>query len=512
MKHQAPNVLDRLITWMSPRAGLARERARIAHGVLQRHYQAAARGRRTAGWTAPSTSGNAALYGLQTMRDRARDLDRNDVWIGAAHEVITSDVVGAGILAKVVGRDERQTAELQDLWDRQCRVMDAEGGDFYSQQAQVMATTVLSGSALCRIRPRLDRDGLPVPMQVQVIEPDHLDGSRDVLTRDGAEIKHGIQLGATGLPEGYWLWRRHPGENRLVGGFESTLVPADRVAHVYRKRRPGQVIDAPWAVRAMIRAKDFADFEDAHLLRQKIAGCWAAFTHDMDTEVDLTAPSTDSKGRRVLDIEEIEPGMIEDLPPGKDITFANPPGVTGYGEYTLTMLRGLARGFGISYEALSGDFSRVNFTSGRMGELRMRTNVDRWRWHMLIPLYCDRVFAWFLEAAALAGHDVRGASVEWTPPPHRMIDPATETRATKERIRIGITTLSEAIREQGGDPKRVLTELSEDLALLDSLGLVLDSDPRPHASSPGQQTQVSTSAPPAKRALAERVALNGRTH
>lgn len=493
------NLLDRIVSAVSPTAGLARMRARAAEESFKRHYEGAAVGRRTAGWTAPSTSATSAMWGLQRLRDRARDLYRNDGWFGAAHDVITTETVGTGIIARW------SSDELQALWDAWLPKAGAGGISFEALQALVMDTVTQSGSALVRIRPRLLADNLPVPMQLQVLEPDHLDTTKDALSRDGSEVKQGIQFDAKDDVEGYWLFRRHPGEVRLTGGWESVFVPGDRVAHVFLPRRPGQVIDAPWGSRCMIRARDFADFEDAHLLRQKVAGSWAAFTHDMASDVDLTAGVSSNSKERKYELEEIEPGMIEDLPPGKDITFANPPGVSGYREYTSTMLRGIARGFGISYEALTGDYSQVNFASGRMGEQRMRRNVDRWRWHMLVPKLLNPAAGWFLEAAALEGYDVRNATVRWTAPRHVTIDPAGEVRATKEEIRSGLTSLSEAIRERGEDPDVILRELATDLERLDELGLVLDSDGRPHPYSPGQQVQVQAAkpaagAPPAKGA------------
>ncbi len=485
-----PNLLDRVISAVAPQAGLARMRARYAEESFKRHYEGASVGRRTAGWTAPSSSGNSALWGIQRLRDRARDLYRNDAWVGAAHDVITTETVGTGIVARW------SSPELQALWDAWVPVAGAGGLDFNALQALVMDTVTQSGSALVRIRPRLLADDLPVPMQLQVLEPDHLDSTKDALSRDGSEVKQGIAFDAKDDVLGYWLFRRHPGEIRLTGGWESVFVPGDRVAHVFVTRRPGMVLDAPWGSRVLIRARDFADFEDAHLLRQKVAGSWAAFTHDMASDADLTAPSSSSTAKK-YELDEIEPGTIEDLPPGKDITFANPPGVSGYREYTSTMLRAIARGFGISYEALTGDYSQVNFASGRMGEQRMRRNIDRWRWQMLVPKFLTPVAGWFLEAAALEGVDTRGATVRWTAPKHVTIDPQGEVRATKDEIRSGLTSLSEAIRERGEDPDEILGELATDLKRLDELGLVLDSDGRPHPYSPGQQTQVPAAKPAA---------------
>ena len=59
-----------------------------------------------------------------------------------------------------------------------------------------------------------------------------------------------------------------------------------------------------------------------------------------------------------------------------------------------------------------------------------------------------------------------------------MIDPASEINSTITAIRGGLTTLSEAIRQNGYDPAEVLAERAQDDKELDRLGLVLDTDPR----------------------------------
>jgi capsid protein len=59
-----------------------------------------------------------------------------------------------------------------------------------------------------------------------------------------------------------------------------------------------------------------------------------------------------------------------------------------------------------------------------------------------------------------------------------MIEPDKEGLAIMRNIRNGITTLSESIRERGYDPDEMLGELAADFAKLDTLGIVLDCDPR----------------------------------
>jgi lambda family phage portal protein len=315
-------------------------------------------------------------------------------------------------------------------------------------------------------------------MQIQVLEPDMIDSLKEGDLPNGGFIVQGIEFDAIGRRVAYWLFQRHPGDMvNLSSSFgASKRVPASEIAHIYRADRPGQVRGVPWLAPVMIRLHDFDQYEDAQLLRQKIAACFTAFIHDMEAPVDST------KKKKVLS-EKLEPGAIEILPPGKDIKFNSPPGVEGYSEYASQMLHAIAAGMGITFEALTSDYSQVNYSSARMGWLEFQRNIEQWRWNMMIPQFCETAWDWFVEAATLAGRKTKGASASWTPPRREMIDPTKEIPAIRDAVRVGLTSISESIRENGSDAEAVLQQIADDNKMIDSLGLVLDSDGRKVARS-----------------------------
>jgi lambda family phage portal protein len=458
------NWLDKTISWLSPTAGFKRARARHAADMV-RGYEGASRGRRMANWKAGSTDANTeAASAGNRLRDRSRDLVRNNPWAARAVQVIASNTVGTGILPQAKNK------RLQALWEMwgDTLACDADGRhNFYGIQALVMRSVVESGECLVRRRGRRIEDGLPLPFQLQVLEPDYLDIHKDGPIPGGYMIQ-GIEFNQVGKRIAYWIYTDHPGNRTgLALASRSTRVPAEDVIHVYRVDRPGQVRGVPWGAPAIVRLRDLADYEDAQLLRQKLAACFTAFVYDNDIGAgDNNMPLAES----------LEPGAIEILPSGKEITFANPPAAEGYGEYTANVLRAVAMAYGVTYEALTGNLSNVNFSSGRMGWIEFHRNIECWIWQMLVPQLCGGVWSWFTQAASMMQYDT--AEATWTPPRREMIDPSKELKAMNTAIRSGLTSLSESIRRLGDDPEQVLTELAADLRMLDKLGLVLDSDPR----------------------------------
>lgn len=95
-------LIDRLVAWASPEAGVRRAIARRSFEALatgRRGYDGAARGRRTDGWRAPGTSADAevaAAGGL--LRDRMRDLVRNNPHAAKAVSVLVNNIVGSGVI------------------------------------------------------------------------------------------------------------------------------------------------------------------------------------------------------------------------------------------------------------------------------------------------------------------------------------------------------------------------------------------------------------------------------
>ena len=479
------NWLDGLIGFFSPAAGLRRVRARAATSVMRRHYEGAASGRRTQGWKRASGDANAvAGPALSRLRDVARDLVRNNGYAESAITTICDHVVGWGITPKPMPVSS-QAVKLWKAW-ADTTACDADGAhNFAGIQRLVMRSIVESGEVLVRRRIRRPEDELPIPIQLQVLEPDFIDTLKTgIRLPGGGRIVHGVELDAIGRRVAYWLFPEHPGSD-LPGSTASVRVSAENVLHIYRRDRPGQLRGPSWFAPVLLKFKDFDEYDDATLMKQKVAACLALIVSDPDGSntpigtVDPLEPTIDS----------LEPGAILRGIPG-EIDVVQPPSVREYPDYIKTTLHAIAAGLGVSYEDLTGDYSQVNFSSARMARLRHWSRVEEWRWQMMVPMLCDPVWAWAMEAASIVGLSVAPAAT-WTGSPMPMIEPELEGRAYKQNVRSGLMTLSEALRERGYDPEAVFNEMAADNKRIDELGLVLDSDPRKTS-----QQGLAQTAPP----------------
>ena len=301
------NFLDRFALAISPSWGQSRLRARMIAQELARHYEAASMGRRTSNWTRAGTDANAAAGpSLASLRALARDLVRNNSWARNGLRVIANNTVGWGIMAKAVGGPSAATAmALWKAWSESPSECDADGRlTFAGIESLATRTTAESGEVLVRRRRRRPVDGLTIPLQLQVLEPDFIDTTKDGLVGDaGGPIIQGVEFDKLGRRVAYWLYENHPGSS-LLGTLTSKRVPAEDIAHVFFSERPGQVRGVSWFAPAIVNLRDFDEFEDAQLMRQKIAACFAAFV----TDIDGTGTAIGAQSAADELIETIEPG------------------------------------------------------------------------------------------------------------------------------------------------------------------------------------------------------------
>lgn len=493
----SPTLLDRAISYVAPQWGARRVQARLFlawAGDRARRYEGGSPSSRFAHWRTPQTSANTATQGLDRLRNRCRDLTRNNPWAAKAVRQHASLVVGQGIRPQPSSSSEREARRILDAWKEwaedstQC---DADGLlNFYGLQYLSWREVAEAGECLVRRRRRRSTDGLRVPLQLQLIEAEQIDTTKDTRTGTRAGVRnrivHGVEYDALGRRVAYHLFAEHPSDPHVLAR-ESVRVPARDILHVFEVQRAGQARGIPFGASAVVTTRDLDELQDAELVRAKIASCFAGFVRDIEgtSDVPTVMPGSDETKAKEPD-DSLSPGTLEFLPEGKTIEFATPPAAQGFDALSQVSLRAIAAAWGLSYESLTGDLRSTSFSSGRMGWLGEHANVRIWRSHTLIPRFCAPAFRWFLEAGDLAGlfNAERAGATTWTAPRREMLQPGPEIRAMVEQIDAGLLSLSEAIRQLGFDPRRMLEELADDLELLEGLGLELALKARKRAAAP----------------------------
>ncbi|WP_347269861.1 phage portal protein [Rhizorhabdus histidinilytica] len=506
--------LDDAIGWVSPQMGARRLAYRHRLDLARRSYDAARRDHRTSGWHTAGSSANAEIaFSEEIVRNRTRDLGRNNGWACQILDTFADHAAGTGIVGAPMGLKARNQQRVGQAWMNWGEVCDHDG-DHDLPGLLWLATKGMaeSGASLIRFRRlQFDASTSVAPLSLQVLEPDFIDPLKDGTTRDGGLIDRGIEYDAKGRKVAYWLLPHHPGDvaSWRRRSLLSERVPADEVVYLYQKLRPGQDRGMPLLAPAVMTLRDLDSYFDAELVRKRIESCLAGFIQTPEDDLQIGTNAGESREQQKQKygklVDKFEPGMLTRLHPGEQITINKPSDSQGVSEFAQLHLREAAAAAGVMYEHATGDFSGVNYSSWRAGHHGFRRRMERVQWHVLIHKACRPIqMRWREAARAAALLPSADFGWRWTPPGFISVDPYKDAQADLANLRMGKVTLRQLVEERGYDFVEQLLQLAEDLkSVEDILGsdFRFDGDPRkalngakPSSSDKAEQNDAAEAA------------------
>jgi len=312
---------------------------------------------------------------------------------------------------------------------------------------------------------------LPVPLQLQLLEIDWLDSSKNG-TVGGNTVINGIEYDFLGRAVNYWLFDQHPGE---VVGFmrrgASRPVPAKQIIHLFAAERPGQGRGFPRVAPVIARVRDLQLYEDAELSRKNLETRLGVLASgDVSALQDSPSQATGDT-RNPSDLGQLSSGGVTAIPAGMNLTTIEPKAAPGYPEYVAQQLHLIAAGIGVTYEMATGDMTGVNFSSARIALSEFRRDVEQVQWLEFIPVLCERVWREFVDIAVLARALPKADyGVDWSTPKWDYVNPLQEVNADAAEIQAGMSSISEKLRRRGYKPDMVFRELQSDMQRLNADG------------------------------------------
>jgi lambda family phage portal protein len=498
---RASKRIDALIQAFAPITAAKRAGARQAM-KLSGAWNASDRSARTwASRTSFEGSADASLVDeLPTIRQRSRDLWRNN---GLAHSSINSiadNIVGSGFVPrlrlpfKTLGISRTRAADLavqaDEIWRCWCRTADATNTQHFDEmQHLVISSRLVSGDVF--LLPLMVEDArvqCRYRLKIEIVEADRVETPWSQGSVGERDIRAGVELGGRNQPIAYWILVDHPGDMSIIRRDSRIVrrVPAHsplgrpNVLHVFERDRVGQNRGVPLLAPVLARFKDLDDYEEAEIVRAHVAACFAAFITTGDPLTSALRSATDTKlGQR---IEELSPGIIERLAPGEEITFANPNSPnSAFDAFVRTVSRVITSALGVPYEVATRDFSKTTYSQARAAMLEARRAFQRrqrWLQHRML----DPIWRMLLEEAWLLGDFEAGGDflertdlwtrTMWVPPGWGWVDPQKEGAAQKLALDMGVITRSQIIQaHSGGNFEDVSRELAEEQELRKELGL-----------------------------------------
>lgn len=489
---------DRLVGIISPRAMRRRMAARAGAELVdmslkaarpsggRRRYEAGRHNRLTRDWHPGPGSADATItQDLGVMRNRSRDLARNNPYVAALVRQLVANLVGDGIEARAAHPDPAIQKLAQEIWLKFARSKVDGRHDFYGLQKLAVRTMVEGGDVL---NVWTAKDGVP-DARCRLVEGDQLEtpsGLWGLLNTNGPVIRDGVEFDGAGDRAAYHLLRDHPGD--MLRGLlrKYDRVDAQHVDHMFEPTRPGQTRGVPWLAPSMMIVRMLQDLDVAIATKKRMQACIGiirTMSRDEDEEevdVGTETEAGEDEGSGSPALERMVPGMVVEGLPGEQYTTITPTADGDSDTFYRQQLRSVAAAIGIPDHLMTGDVGQANYSSLRAATVAFWAVLDDWQWNVIVPFLCDPAFARVMRREALLRREPRLAecTAEWTPPPRQWVDPIKDVAALVMQERAGFINKPEILAQRGKEYRAHFEEKAAVQALGDKLGLVFDTDPR----------------------------------
>ena len=460
-------------------------RRKKAKPLNLRSYAGAQKGRLFADFFSNSKSADAELApALRTLRDRSRELARNDSYVKRYLALLSANVVGTkGIRLSCKARDDNGQLDLvgNQIIEREfakwCKKANCTvTGKLSFIDAQKLFIETLARDGECLVKHVKTKDN-PFNYSIQFIEADHLDEELTEVAGNNNKIRMGVECNPVGRPLAYHLFKNHPYDNDsyAVPGKKYTRIPADEIIHAYMQERPEMTRGVPWTATAMDKIHTLNGYRQAELTASRLAACKMGF---------YTSPGGDGYvGEDYEDtyspIMEAEPGTFEQLPSGMDFKSFEPNHPTSaFDAFEKAILRGISSGLNISYHSLANDLSSVNYSSIRAGSLEDRAQFGVIQ-EFVIAHFIEPVFREWLEMAMTTNQiplpmtrfDKFAESATFIPRSWSYVDPQKEIQANILGLKSGQVTMSDIQSTYGRDVEELFEQHDREKKLAEQYGV-----------------------------------------
>ena len=505
-----PNLIDRIVGYLNPEAGLKRAGARRALALTAPPYEAASPSRNRKFYQDQRSPNQLVEMSARALRAQARQLQRNhDVSRGILRTMVNNIVGANGIGIEPQPRradgsiHEEYAAALRAAWREWALRPEVTKRHHFAKVQRLLAMTWLrDGESFAQEVIGLASYQYPtaVPYALEMFEADLVPYDYEVLPR----TEQGIERNAWGQPTAYFVHKHHPAEGIGPGISFSTQdlkrVPAERVRHIALLDRIGQMRGISEFASIITRLEDIKDYEESERIAAKIAAALTAYVKKTSPD-GYQGPVTDSEGNPVPRSISMAPGMVIDsLTVGEEIGLIdsnrpNPNVVT----FRQGQLRAIAAGVGASYSSIARDYNGT-YSAQRQELVEQWVNyatlTDEFVGQFIQPVWANFVNAAALSRAVPMPPDVRpgteddalflAQSMPW-------IDPAKEAAAYVALVRAGFASEVEVMRKRGVNPRDVLEQITAFRRETQARDLVFTSDGR-NAEAGGSASQAEQDA------------------
>ncbi len=406
----------------------------------------------------------------QKLRETCRMYDRQVSLFSGILDTASDNIVGANFdfIPKTGGKELDKLARAYITERMKAENCDATGvRDFTAMLKTSVRDLWVAGDELWVKR----SDGSVLTFEAdQIVSPDDRSGDKRIVM--------GVELDKVNRAVAYHIKGR-PGKGDYgmakIDATATRIPAANAIFAAYRKR-PNQTRGVPFLASILStfdRMNNYLDYESlAAEINSMLA--WALTTKEESKNTvpgDEDNPDTESSFDKV---QKLEAGMIIELLVGEDLKMisAERPG-DNFDKYLITMLRIIGVGIGYPLELLLKDFSKTNYSSARASMGEGRRSFRCWQ-KVIATILAMPWYRWQIGRGIASGElparpELFNARAQW--PAWEYIDPKKSAEGNALAIASKTKSISQCIRETGGDPDEVFDEIAADQKKLEELGI-----------------------------------------
>lgn len=453
---------------------------------VKRGYNASRLNRLTQDWVFSHQVTNQMLRAdLRRLRERSRDICRNDPYAKRYLSLMKNNVVGRGTTlqirpsGKTIASDAKLSKQIETAWYEwgKKQTCTASGKlSWRGVQQLFIKNLVRDGEVVLRkIYDRKNKFGF----SLKFYNAQWLDETYNETLPNGNRVIMSVEVDDFDRPVAYHLTQPAGDYQRRSQTRYRQRVEAEDIIHAFvADEDEEQTRGVPWLHASMLRLKMFDGYEEAELVGKRVEACNMGFFVPPQTDTQ-TLDDEDSEGNQIDLIQSAQPGMFVELPPDYELKTFEPKSDNNNSDFKKTALRGVAAGGDVSYHSLAGDLEAVNYSSAKIGGLEERENYKNLQ-DFLIEDLCEPVFADWLAAALLSGAlDISLKDFERVKTPFfrargwTWVEPLKESSAARIGLEDKTTTLTDILAEKGIDIEDHFETLKKEKELAEKYGIDL---------------------------------------
>lgn len=458
-------------------------------------------------WIHANDPDTETRYALRPLRAAARDLVRNNPYAAGAVEAVADNIIGwEGIRPRPQIRTAQDEPDRPAIWEIERGWK--EWGDEYATvdgieswfelERLLVKSWFTDGEVFIRHHRGWDN---PYGYAVEVLDPDLLDEEFNERREErGREIVQGVEVDEYGRPLAYHFWRHHPDDMRRR---ERVRIPASEITHHFIRYRSGQTRGFSAFAPVLTTVEMIDGYTEAELVAARYHASKMGFiTNNTEAAIQAYADRLrimNESGKDTPRVRhKIAPGQLPELMPGQSIQVFDPTHPNdAFDPFLNALMRGIARGVGMSHMTLTGDLTGANYSSMRAGLLPERDhwkvlqNTTARRLHR--PVYRSFVGMGLLTGALNLRSPVASDyyPVEWRGRRWQWVDPANDLEAAEREVKLGVNSRQRLAADRGHDYEQIIDESAEDMEYARAQQVYVGGVDTPPASRNGQSRNGS---------------------